>query len=325
MSDESPLHRLSVVIPVYRGEQTLAGVVRDILGRSTPQEQDNVRFAVEEIVLVCDGAVDGSAAVMRSLSESHPQVKCVWLSRNFGQHPATLAGIAATASPWVVTMDEDGQHDPADIGALLAAAVRDDVQLAYAAPRNTPGHGMWRNLLSGTTHWIFANVLGNSHIGAFHSFRLIDGEIARSLSAYAGHSVFLDAALSWVVARAVHVPVQLRSRETRPSGYSFRSLTRHFWRLLLTSGTQPLRFIAAVGVLSILAAAIIAAYAVWAKWTRHVPVEGWTSLVVVVSFFSGCILFALGVIAEYLAVALGIVMGKPLYLAVSRSRSPRRP
>lgn len=317
------LHHLSVVIPVYQGEQTLPSLLDELAALTSPQEAGAVRFVVSDVVLVCDGAVDDSARVMHALAERYAFVKCVWLSRNFGQHPATLAGIAATTAPWVVTMDEDGQNNPADIGALLEHAVAQDAQLTYARPVNAPGHGMLRNALSASVHWIFAHILGNKHIGSFNSFRLMDGEIARSLSAYAGHSVFLDAALSWVVAKAEHVPVQIRAREARASGYSLRSLLRHFWRLLLTSGTQPLRFIAALGMLSICAAVIIAAYAVWAKAAHQVPVEGWTSLVVVIAFFSGCILFALGVIAEYLAVALGIVMGKPLYLAVSRPR--RRP
>ena len=61
-------------------------------------------------------------------------------------------------------------------------------------------------------------------------------------------------------------------------------------------------------------AAAITLYALYTKLTSQVPVQGWTSLVIVVAFFSGCILTALGVIAEYLAVTMSILMGKPLYV-----------
>ncbi|TSC80450.1 MAG: hypothetical protein G01um101425_104 [Candidatus Peregrinibacteria bacterium Gr01-1014_25] len=325
MTADSVLH-VSVVIPVYRGERTLERVVGELLALTEPTPVDGMTYRIDEIVLVHDGAMDDSARVMQHLALAHPCTRVIWLTRNFGQHAATLAGMAATTAPWVATIDEDGQQDPRDIGALLAGAIKADLPLAYAAPVNASGHGLFRNALSGIVHWLFIHPLGNRHIGVFNSFRVIDGEIARSLAAYCSHSVFLDAALSWVVHGAVHVPVRLREQETRPSGYSLRSLSNHFLRLLITTGTRPLRFIASLGLLSILVAVGLTAYAIWVKFfsqTQPVSAQGWTSLVIVISFFSGCILFALGVIAEYLAVALGIVMGKPLYLVSSRPRSRR--
>jgi glycosyltransferase involved in cell wall biosynthesis len=62
----------------------------------------------------------------------------IWLSRNFGQHAATLAGMASTNGDWVVSLDEDGQHDPRDIGHMLKVAVKQDAQLVYAQPINEP-------------------------------------------------------------------------------------------------------------------------------------------------------------------------------------------
>lgn len=325
-SQQQAVERVSVVIPVYRGARTLERVVGELLALAEPTAVDGVVYRIDDIILVHDGAVDDSARVMQHLAFQHPCVRTIWLTRNFGQHAATLAGMAATTAPWVATIDEDGQQDPRDIGLLLAGAVKMDVPLAYAAPLNAPGHGFVRNALSGIVHWLFIHPLGNKHVGVFNSFRVIDGEIARSLAAYCSHSVFLDAALSWVVHGTAHVPVRLRDREARPSGYSLRSLSNHFLRLLVTTGTRPLRFIAALGLLSILVAVGLTAYAIWVKFfseTQPVSAQGWTSLVIVISFFSGCILFALGVIAEYLAVALGIVMGKPLYLVASRPRIHR--
>jgi len=69
-------------------------------------------------------------------------------------------------------------------------------------------------------------------------------------------------------------------------------------------------------------AVFVAGHVLYAKFSAEIPVQGWASLVIVVSFFSGCILTALGVIAEYLAVTTGILMGKPLYVV---STKPTRP
>jgi undecaprenyl-phosphate 4-deoxy-4-formamido-L-arabinose transferase len=77
-----------------------------------------------------------------------------------------------------------------------------------------------------------------------------------------------------------------------------------------------------MGFLSVILSIIITAYALYGKFFLNVPVQGWASLLIVVAFFSGATLTSLGVIAEYLAVTMGIVMGKPLYVV---STKPTRP
>jgi undecaprenyl-phosphate 4-deoxy-4-formamido-L-arabinose transferase len=85
----------------------------------------------------------------------------------------------------------------------------------------------------------------------------------------------------------------------------------------MTAGARPLRLIALLGLVSIGLAIAIALWALYAKLTGRVTVAGWTSLVIVITFFSGCILLALGVIAEYLALTMSIAMGKPLYVVTT--------
>jgi undecaprenyl-phosphate 4-deoxy-4-formamido-L-arabinose transferase len=160
-------------------------------------------------------------------------------------------------------------------------------------------------------------MLGN-RIGSFNSFRLIEGEIARGVAAYCGSNVYLDVALSWVVGSTTQCPLTLRSERGRPSGYTFRRLFHHFWQLVLTSGTLPLRFVALMGAFSIVFGFIISVWALWQRLENRVPVQGWTSIFVITCFFSGVILISLGVIAEYLGVAVSMAMGKPAYLIVSR-------
>jgi undecaprenyl-phosphate 4-deoxy-4-formamido-L-arabinose transferase len=317
--DSTALHQVSVVVPVYRGELTLAPLMAEIAPLTKPQASPGGNiFQVAEVILVHDGAVDRSDLAMQALAEQHPFVRLVWLSRNFGQHPATLAGMACTTCDWVVTLDEDGQHNPQDIGKLLDRALDTGTQLVYAKPINPPPHGAVRNAFSHLTKSLFVHILGYGDLGRFNSFRLVQGEVARSLAAYSGPNVYLDVALSWVVGRSSMCEVVLRRGSDRPSGYNFGKLLKHFLRLLLTSGTRPLRLISLMGVAAIGLSLIISAVAVWQKLTSQTSVQGWTSLIILVCFFSGCILSGLGVIAEYLGATLSMSMGKPLYVVVPR-------
>ena len=148
--------------------------------------------------------------------------------------------------------------------------------------------------------------------------RLIEGEVARGVAAYCGANVYLDVALSWVVGTARHCPVALRMERGRPSGYTLRRLLPHFWQLVLTSGTRPLRFIAFLGGISIVFGGLISAFVIWQRLQHKIPVQGWTSMIIVICVFAGLILVSLGIIAEYLGVAVSMALGKPAYLLVSR-------
>lgn len=312
---DSILHRISLVIPVYRGEKTLPRLIEEIAPFTTDQTTlDGNRFLICEVLLVHDCGPDRSDKTIETLTAQYEFVRPVWLSRNYGQHPATLAGMASATGDFVATIDEDGQQDPADIGRMLDTALAASLQLVYARPTNPAPHNWLRNTLSRTAKSITTILLSNSEIGHFNSFRLVDGEIARSLAAYCGNGVFLDVGLFWITGRVGHCPVRLRNEMERPSGYSYIKLLGHFWHLLLTTGTRPLRLITLVGFGSMALATAIAGYALYVRLAGEVPVQGWTSLVIVVAFFSGCILTALGLIAEYLAVTMGIVMGRPLYV-----------
>jgi polyisoprenyl-phosphate glycosyltransferase len=322
MTDATAI-RVSLVIPVYRGERTLPALIDQIvpLTREQTTPRGN-RFMISEVLLVHDCGPDRSDITLETLSAQNSFVRPVWLSRNFGQHAATLAGMASATGDWVATIDEDGQQDPVDIGGMLDVALAKSLQLVYAQPTNPPPHGWLRNTLSRMAKAITVRLIGESEFGRFNSFRLVDGEIARTLAAFCGNGVYLDVGLFWITARIGHAPVRLRSEMDRPSGYSYIKLVGHFWHLVLTTGTRPLRLITLMGFGSVVLAVAIAGYAIYGKVSGGAPVQGWASLLIVVAFFSGCILTALGVIAEYLAVTMSIVMGKPLYVIGSKPTRP---
>lgn len=319
----SETQRVSIVVPVYRGEATLATLIGEIAPLTVEQRSPaGNRFVVSEVLLVHDCGPDRSDQVIESLSGQYPFVRPVWLSRNYGQHAATMAGMASATGDWVATIDEDGQQDPMDIGLMLDSAISGALQLVYAHPKTPPPHGWLRNTLSKSAKLVITKLLGNDKIGRFNSFRLVSGEIARTLAAYCGNGVYLDMGLFWITGRIGHCPVTLRREMDRPSSYSYWKLFGHFWNLIFTTGTRPLRLITLMGFLSVFVAISVAGYALYGKVHGDVPVQGWTSLLIVVAFFSGCILTALGVIAEYLAVTMSIAMGKPLYVVATKPTRP---
>ena len=318
MTEQKPRpHRVSIVVPVFQGERTLAALVAEIALLTVPTPTaGGHEFQVTELLLVDDHGPDRSDEVIRELAAAHDFIRPVWLSRNFGQHPATLAGMASSSGEWIVTMDEDGQHDPADIGDFLDVALVQGSQLVYADPVNRPPHNMVRNGSSRLAKWVFSTFLTGNSDSVFQSYRMVLGEIGRSVAAYAGSGVYLDVALGWVAGPSATCPVRLRDEGERRSGYSTRALLSHFWHLVLSSGTRALRLVSGLGVLFALGGIAYAIYLLVVRFTSHATPQGWTSTMVLVLVSTGAILFSLGVIAEYVGVAVSMAMGKPLYLIV---------
>lgn len=309
------VHRVSVVIPVYRGAATLPGVVEELLAGS-PWVVGSVQAEISEVVVVHDHGPDNSAEVIRELAARDPRVHPVWLSRNFGQHGATLAGMAASTQEWIVTMDEDGQHDPRFVAPMIAAAVEQQASVVYGAPSNAPTHGLLRNAASSGAKTLVSTVTGDRSIRLMQSYRLVLGELGRTVAAYANATAYLDVALGWMSSRTIAIDVVSRADDHRPSGYRPRRLLSHFWRLVLSSGTRPLRAVAALGAVVSVASIALAIGFVVARLTGADYPEGFASLIVVMLFGIGANLVALGLIAEYLGTIVSAVLGRPAFVVL---------
>ena len=331
-ADNQYIASVSVVIPVYQGEKTISNLVNELALYVAPSTSPaSIKYVISEVLLVHDSGPDDSAKIINDLSTNHEWVRPVWLSRNFGQHAATLAGMSASVSDWIVTLDEDGQHDPKEIATLLDTAVAENSQLVYGKFAGGALHSWWRNFFSSLAKWFYTKLLSPQDGEFFSSFRLMTGEIGRSVGAYAGSGVYLDVALTWVVDRSVACEIAPRVEYPRQTGFTFRRLLGHFLRLVLSSGTRPLRLVSLIGFSSFFVGVFYAAYAIYGKIAHGYPVEGWTTVIIFVSMGSGAILFSLGILAEYLGVVVRNAIGRPLYLirsspfndALSRTRKSK--
>ncbi|MGA1035890.1 MAG: hypothetical protein ACO3VI_11280 [Ilumatobacteraceae bacterium] len=224
--------------------------------------------------------------------------------------------MTASSGTWIVTMDEDGQQDPGFFGALLDAALRDSAQLVYADPQDSVPHSAARNAASRTAKWLFVRLLAGRDFENFNSYRLIYGEIGRSVAAYTGPGVYLDVALSWVVSTVTTASVVNRIEGRPASNYSFSRLLGHFGRLVVSTGTRPLLFVSLLGAVFVVLGALLTIYVIAESFIGDVPVGGWASTFVAILVVGGATLLSLGIIAQYVGASANMSLGKPLYVTV---------
>jgi glycosyltransferase involved in cell wall biosynthesis len=320
----TPTVTLSTVTPVYCGEKFLRTLVEQIdeLRMSLDRSESPIRLI--EAIFADDGSIDNSAVELDKLKEDYPWVRVVTLSRNFGQHAATVAGLLHSSGDWIVTLDEDLQHHPKHVIQLLRTATTESRDIVYAHPLNDVHGSLFRDLSSKQYKKLLGYLSGNPFVTSFNSFRVIRGSIARAAASVASHETYLDVALCWFTSRIATLSLPLidqRYVESGASGYSVRKLLRHARRLFITSEIKVLRLGGVVGLFAILTSCLLTLYVLLSMtWTS---VQGWASLMIAVTFFggAGCLLAAVTI--EFVSVLLVRAQGKPTFFVVDRQSDER--
>ncbi len=312
--------QLSFVVPVYRGEQYLQKLVERLEALRLQLEGGALPIRLLEAIFVCDEPVDGSAALLTKLTPQYPWLTVIHLARNSGQHGATAAGMLHTSGDWVISIDEDGQHDPMKVIDLLDAALPTSRDVCYAQPGASVHGRWWRNISSRSAKRFVAWIVGDPVVPLFNSFRLIRGEIARAAGALAGHEFYLDVALRWLTNRVTTARFEM-SDPRDVSGYSFRSLLSHFRRLIMAYHPPILRWLPVLGFVGAIMCVVAGVIAVAARLIYDtIHVEGWTSLFVMVSFSTALMVSLFGLVLERLTGTLSRAQGRPAFMIVDRSK-----
>jgi glycosyltransferase involved in cell wall biosynthesis len=316
---------VSVVVPVYAGEEYLAALVREVALLRDSWQASGAPLVLADLILVDDSARDASPAIIDALAREHDWIVTLHLARNYGQHAATIAGILYSSGDWVVTMDEDLQHPPSRIPELLRRAVEKRADIAYAKPTAAVHGAKIRDWTSVGFKRLLQWVTGNPNLRDVNSFRLLRGEIARSSASVAMHDTYFDVNLTWFTQRIIAVPMELRDERfirTGKSGYRLSTLVAHAWRMLFSSHLKVLQLSTVIGLITMAITIVMALGITLIKLIdpKSITVQGWPSLVVIISFFGGVIMFMQGITLQYLSALVLRAHGKPSFFVVDRSR-----
>lgn len=314
---------ISTVTPVYMGKEYLHDLIHQIEQLRNDWRISQSPMQLNEAIFVNDSSIDGSLDILYEIQKTRHWVRIVNLSRNFGQHQATIAGILHSSGDWIVTLDEDLQHEPAYIDTLLEAAVKSELDIIYANPEEAVHESRLRDWTSRAFKKLVSYLTDNRHVREFNSFRLIRGNIARASGSVCSHGTYFDIALCWFTDRISVLNLPLKDRrfvESGKSGYTIRKLLSHSKRLMISSQTKVVRLGAVIGFSAILFALALAVKTLFEKFIipESIPVQGWTSLFLAILFFSGLLAVLLGIVLEYISVILLHIQGKPTFFAVDR-------
>jgi len=306
---KSETRLVSIVVPVYRSPalDALTSRIEDAF-RDRPEQH--------EIIFIDDGSADDETwRTLERISRDNPRVRAVQLSRNFGQHAATLCGLQDARGDVVITMDDDLQHDPADIPLFLAAADHDIVIAQFERKE----HGLWRRLASRVKGRFDEIVIGKPKHLQLSSFRLLNRTIVDGVLSIRTPNPFLPAMMFNVSSDVIGVTVRHEPRAGKRSGYTLRRLLRLFSNLIINNSTILLRLAATAGICFAMLSFALTGFVVYRKLVHKVTVQGWTSLFAAILLVGGFVLVCLGIVGEYLIRIIQSSEARPTYFIRRRA------
>ena len=315
---------VSFVVPVYAGENYLESLFDAQLKIKKKWEND-VRCPLEilETIFVLDAPIDNSAIVLKKIAEDYSWVRLIYLSRNFGQHQATVAGILHSSGDWVVTMDEDLQHHPSFLPQLFEIIALKSSDVVYAKPNSAVHQKFFRDYSSKLYKFIMSKILNNPAIRQFNSYRVIRGAIARAAASVCSHETYYDIALSWFTGRIDSISLSLKDDryiKTGKSGYDISKLINHGFQIVASSKAFPLRNITIGSFIVLLLTIGSSIFVAINKLIDpdSIAVQGWASLFLSILLLGGLTIFLVSLAIEYITSILLHSQGKPTFFIVDR-------
>lgn len=305
----SPVY--SVVIPVYNSTRTLPELVArlDAVFAGTG--------ASHEVIFVDDGSPNVETwPVLKELSLLHAQVQSIRLARNFGKAGAVMCGMRHAAGEWVITIDDDLQHAPEDIPALLAERDHDVVMGHFATGKK---HSFLKRLTSGIKGYFDARILGRPKGIRMSPFKLFRAQVVRHMLAIETTHPFIPALMLYATRDIVQVEVTHHPRQHGKSAFNLRRRLRQFSNLIFGNSSLVLQGVAILGVSIALFSFLYGAWLIGSYLTFGRSVPGWTSLMVITLTLGGMIMFSIGVIGEYLIRIIEGIEKRPPYLEREKS------
>lgn len=302
--------KISFVIPCYRSERTLGGVVSEVKSVLAQRPETDYEF-----VLVSDHSPDNVWNVICDLHAADPvHIKGIEFTKNYGQNSALMAGFGKSVGDIVFSMDDDGQAPVDDLFKVVDKLQDGPYDVVYGSYPDKR-HNAFRNIGSNMNHWMAVWLLGkpsNVHGSSFYAVRRV---IIEEAIKYRGPFPYIDGLLYRITKSVATVDVNHRERVDGVSGYTFAKLLGLWMNGFTSFSVKPLRLATWMGVVSAALGFMFGFFVVIKKllFTPDMAI-GYSSIMAVLLFVGGMLMLILGLIGEYIGRIFICINQSPQYV-----------
>lgn len=307
------MQTLTVIIPCYNEEAVVDAAYERVRAVLDLMERDcGVRGS---LLFVNDGSSDGTAQMLNARAKKDERVQVVHLSRNFGHQAALSAGISFCHSDYAVVMDADLQDPPEVIPEMWRLMQEQEVDVVYGVRRERKGDSWFKR----TTAKVFYRVLNG--MSDFHipvdtgDFRLMNREVLDAFRQLPEHNKYIRGLISWMGFTQMPYEYNRQARVAGETKYSLGGMVSLALNAMQYFSNKPLRLAMSLGYIAVLLAVLLGLWVFLGKLLGFThPETGWSSIIVVLTFFAGVQLICLGMLSNYVATIFDEVKRRPEYI-----------
>lgn len=300
------MSRISIVVPVYYNSDTLELLYEDMKAKILD------KLGEYEIVFVDDGSGDDSWEIMNLLRERDENIRCVKLSRNYGEHAALLAGLSACTGDCAVTKQADLQEDSSIILEMYESWKRGNkVVLAVRKERK---ENRLKVFFANLYYALVRRMVNKNMPAGGCDCYLVDRKVIEVLERLDEKNSSLTLQVMWVGFKTDMIYFVRQDREIGKSRWTLSKKVKLVADSIFSFSYLPLRLMMGLGVIFNIAALILFIAVLIEKFTVGTPIQGWASIMCILLFGFGMMMLMLGVIGEYIWRVLDAARNRPTYI-----------
>lgn len=282
---------ISIIVPVYNSANFLHKLLEAI---DLQRIESNWNL---ELVLIDDGSNDQSFKKIEELSKTYFYIKGIKLSRNFGHQSAVRTGLSHCTGEYVAIIDDDLQDPPSLLPGFFEYLDK-GYDVAYGVRRKRK-----ENLAKKTSYKLFYILLGKLSSTKIPldtgDFCVMKKVVVDKMLLLQEKNPFLRGMRAWVGFKQIGVPYERQLRIEGESGYSIRKLLKIAFDGIFSFSAIPIKIIAITGVLGVSISFLYSTYLILSYLLHGIPVQGFTTIAILILFFGSLNLICLGIIGEY--------------------------
>ena len=298
---------LSIVSPVYNEAENLGEFYSRVINAT-----DNLNLEIE-IIYINDGSQDSTIDIITKQRQIDNRITIIDLSRNFGKEIALTAGLDYSSGDAVIVIDADLQ-DPPELIPKLVEKWREGYDVVNAKRIKRKGESLLKKVMSYIYYRLLFYLSDINVPRDTGDFRLLNKNALDALLKLREKHRYMKGLFVWVGFKQKEIEYEREARFKGKTKWGFFSLFNLAFDGLTSFSIMPLRLASTIGFLAALIGFFYGAVIVFKTLFFHEPVAGFTSLVVLITFFGGIQLLSIGIIGEYIGRIFNETKNRPLYV-----------
>ncbi len=310
------MEKITLIIPCYN-EQEVLGILYEELKKVTSQ-MNQYTF---ELLFVDDGSKDDTLKILREMAEQDERVIYYSFSRNFGKEAAMYAGFCNATGDYVAVMDADMQDPPSLLPEMMSYLESGEYNSVATRRVSRQGEPKIRSFFARRFYKLINRISDSDIVDGARDFRLMKREMVDAIIEIGEQNRFSKGIFGWIGFKTKWIPFENVERAAGETKWNFWGLFKYSLDGIFNFSQAPLQIASFIGLFFTFISFAAIIFIMVRKFIWGDPVEGWPSLVCIITFIGGVQLFCMGIIGQYLAKTYVEVKKRPHYIVAETNKN----